>query len=149
MTNNTALRSLRYLLNITDAKVGEIIARGGGRASLPDLVAYLKKEEEPGYAECPHEIFAQFLDGLIIFKRGKDESRPLPPIEVPITNNIILKKIRVAFQLKDTDLIALIQKAGLSLTKTELTSFFRQTDHRNYRECHDQYLRNVIKGLTP
>ena len=92
---------------------------------------------------------ANFLDGLILFKRGRDESRPLPPIEVPITNNIILKKLRVAFQLKDTDIITLIQKSGLSLTKTELSAFFRQPGQRNYREIQDQFLRNLLKGMTP
>ena len=64
-------------------------------------------------------------------------------------NNIVLKKIRVAFQLKDTDLIILIEKSGLlKISKTELSAFFRKPDHRNYRECGDQYLRNVLKGLS-
>jgi uncharacterized protein YehS (DUF1456 family) len=72
----------------------------------------------------------------------------LPPIVVPITNNIVLKKLRVAFELKDTDILSLIQKSGLTLTKTELSAFFRQPDHRNYRECQDQYLRNLLKALN-
>jgi uncharacterized protein YehS (DUF1456 family) len=91
----------------------------------------------------------QFLDGLIFYRRGKDESKPLQPIELPITNNVVLKKLRVAFELKDTDIIALIKKSGLDVTKAELGSFFRRPDHRNYRECGDQFLRNLLKGLTP
>ncbi len=149
MTNNTVLRGVRYLLNVSDEKLKEIIALGGAVVKHSDVITYLLKEEEAGYVECPDTVMAHFLDGLIIFKRGRDESRPLPPIEIPITNNIVLKKLRVAFQLKDVDIIALIEKAGLSLTKTELSAFFRQPDHRNYRVCHDQFLRNVLKGLTP
>ena len=92
---------------------------------------------------------AHFLDGLILYKRGKDEDKPLPPIEIPITNNLVMKKLRVAFELKDHELIAAIEKSGvLKISKAELTSFFRNRDHRNYRECGDQYLRNLLKGLT-
>ena len=149
MTNNTVLRGVRYLLNVPDAKMREIVALTGTGVKASDMDAYLKKEEEPGYIECPDLVMASFLNGLILFKRGRDETKPLPPLETPITNNIVLKKLRVAFQLKDTDIITLIQKSGLSLTKTELSAFFRQPDHRNYRECHDQYLRNLLKGLTP
>jgi uncharacterized protein YehS (DUF1456 family) len=149
MTNNTVLRGIRYLLNVPDAKLREITALTGTGVRESEMHAYLKKEEEEGYVECPDQVMAKFLDGLILFKRGRDENRPLPPVEIPITNNIILKKLRVAFELKDTDIIALVQKAGLNLSKTELSAFFRQPEHRNYRECHDQYLRNIIKGLTP
>ena len=56
---------------------------------------------------------AHFLNGLVIYKRGKDEGRPPQPVEVPVTNNTVLKKIRVAFELKDDDIIALLQKNGL------------------------------------
>jgi uncharacterized protein YehS (DUF1456 family) len=149
VTNNTLLRGVRFLMNVPDSKLIEIIALTDFVVEGSDLISYLKKEEEEGYVECPDVTMAHFLNGLVIFKRGADPDRPLPPIEVPITNNIILKKLRVAFQLKDTDIISLIQKAGLSITKGELSAFFRQPDHRNYRECHDQYLRNVLKGLTP
>jgi uncharacterized protein YehS (DUF1456 family) len=112
------------------------------------MVSYLKNEEDSGYVECPHLVMAHFLNGLIIFKRGKDETRPPLPIQVPITNNIVLKKIRVAFELKDTDIIELIHKSGLNVSKSELGAFFRNADHRNYRECGDQFLRNLLKGLS-
>ena len=46
----------------------------------------------------------------------------------------MLKKLRVAFELKDDDIIALLQKTGLEVSKTELSAFFRRPDHRNYRD---------------
>jgi uncharacterized protein YehS (DUF1456 family) len=148
MTNNTVLRGVRYLMNVPDSKIQEIAALAGGTIADENLSGYLANEEEPGYLPCPDVTMARFLDGLIIYKRGRDETRPLPPIVVPITNNIVLKKLRVAFELKDTDILSLIQKSGLTLTKTELSAFFRQPDHRNYRECQDQYLRNLLKALN-
>jgi len=149
VTNNEVLRSIRYILNVSDAKLIEITALTDHVVSREEIVAYLKKEEEPGYRECPHHVMAQFLNGLVIFKRGNDPDRPLPPLETPITNNIVMKKLRVAFELKDTDLIAKIEKSGtLKITKSELSAFFRSSDHRNYRECGDQYLRNLLKALS-
>jgi uncharacterized protein YehS (DUF1456 family) len=148
MTNNTVLRSLRYLMNVSDFTMMEIADEGGVTLQEWEIIAYLKKEEDEGYEECPDEVMAHFLDGLILYKRGRDENRPLPPIELPITNNLVLKKLRVAFQLKDTDIMALLAKTGLNLSKTEVNAFFRQPDHRNYRECHDQFLRNILKSMT-
>src|SRR3954471_3773073 len=107
MTHNDVLRSVRYLLNVSDTKLGDIVRLGDGQVSPADLVAFLKKEDEEGYRECGHQVMAHFLRGLIVYKRGKDESRSPRPIEVPVTNNAILKALRVAFELKDSDIIAL------------------------------------------
>jgi uncharacterized protein YehS (DUF1456 family) len=148
MTHNDVLRSLRYLLNVSDSKLGDIIRLGEGEVSQTDLVALLKKEDEEGYRECGHDLMARFLNGLVIYKRGKDQTRPPQPVEVPVTNNTILKRLRVAFELKDSDIIALIEKSGLQVSKGELSAFFRRPDHRNYRACGDQFLRNLIKGLS-
>ena len=147
MTHNDVLRSIRYLLNVSDAALADIVRLGHGEISGADLVAFLRREDEDGYQACGDLVISHFLNGLVTYKRGKDESRPPQPIEVPVTNNTVLKKIRVAFELKDGDIIALLQKSGLGVSKTELSAFFRRPDHRNYRECGDQLLRNLLKGL--
>jgi uncharacterized protein YehS (DUF1456 family) len=148
VTHNDTLRSIRYLLNVSEATLIDIIRLAGREVSRTDIVAFLKKEEEEGYRECGDDVMAHFLNGLVIHKRGKDASRPPQPIEVPVTNNVVLKKLRVAFELKDSDIIALIEKGGLKVSKGELGAFCRRPDHRNYRECGDQFLRNLLKGLT-
>jgi uncharacterized protein YehS (DUF1456 family) len=147
MTNSSVLRSIRYGLNIPDVKLIEIIRSVGGEVSKEEMTSFLKKEDEEGHQECSHEIMAQFLNGLILFKRGRDENKPLQPIQIPITNNIILKKLRVAYELKDSDIVSIIERAGLRVSKAELGAFFRTPEHRNYRECGDQFLRNLLKGL--
>ena len=147
MTHNDVLRSVRYLLNVSDATLADIIRLGDGEVSRDDVVAFLKKEDDDGYQACGDAVMARFLNGLVTYKRGKDDSRPPQPVEVPVTNNTVLKKLRVAFELKDDDIIALLQRTGLSVSKTELSAFFRRPDHRNYRECGDQLLRYLLKGL--
>ena len=149
MTPNDVLRSLRYILNVRDEKIREILQLGQGDASPALIAAYLCHEEEPGFAPCPDEVLSRFLNGLILLKRGVDPARPPMPVERHVTNNAVMKKLRVAFELKDTDLIRLIEKQGtLKVTKSELSAFFRAPDHRNYRDCGDQYLRNLLKGLS-
>jgi uncharacterized protein YehS (DUF1456 family) len=91
---------------------------------------------------------AHFLDGLIYFKRGKDESRAPVPFELPINNNVVLKKLRVAFSLKEDDMHDILKAAGFSVARSELSALLRKKDHVNYRECGDQLLRNFLKGLT-
>jgi uncharacterized protein YehS (DUF1456 family) len=148
VTHNDILRSLRYMLNISDGALIDIIRLGGGDVAKTDMVAFLKTEDEEGYRPCGDEVMARFLNGLVVHKRGQDPSRPPQPLELPVTNNTVLKKVRVAFELKDSDITALIEKSGLRVSKTELSAFFRRPDHRNYRECGDQFLRNLLKGLT-
>jgi uncharacterized protein YehS (DUF1456 family) len=148
MTHNDVLRSLRYLLNVSDATLVDIFRLGNREVGHAEVVAFLKRDDEDGYQACSDKTMAHFLNGLVIYKRGQDESRPPQPVEVPVTNNTVLKKIRVAFELKDDDVIALVQKNGLTVSKTELGAFFRRPSHRNYRDCGDQVLRTFLKGLA-
>lgn len=147
MINNDVLRSVRYMLNVSEFKLVEIIHLGGGNISQATLNAYIKREEEPGFVECDQRTMVHFLNGLIYFKRGKDETRPPLPYELP-TNNVVLKKLRVAFELKDEDIIQILDQAGFKISKTELSAFFRKEGHPNFRPCGDQFLRNFLKGIT-
>ena len=64
-----------------------------------------------------------------------------------LTNNDILKKLRVALNLKDDDIIKILKLADFEISKTELSAIFRKDDHPNYRPCGDQLLRNFLNGL--
>ncbi len=65
-----------------------------------------------------------------------------------LTNNDILKKLRVALELKDEDIVKILSLVDFEITKTELSAFFRKEDHPNYRPCGDQLLRNFLNGLV-
>ena len=64
-----------------------------------------------------------------------------------LTNNDILKKIRVALELKDEDVVNILKLADFDITKSELNALYRKPDHPNYKECGDQLLRNFLNGL--
>ncbi len=65
-----------------------------------------------------------------------------------MTNNDILKKLRVALQLRDDQIVDILKLVDFKVTKTELGAFFRKEDHPNYKECGDQILRNFLNGLV-
>jgi len=69
-------------------------------------------------------------------------------VEKRLTNNIMLKKLRVAFELKTEDMIAVLTAADFKVSEGELSAFFRKEGHKNYRPCGDQVLRYFLKGLT-
>lgn len=150
MINNDVLRSIRYMLDLGDNKVIEIIrlADPGFAIEKEDVRAFLSREDEPGYLACTDRVMAHFLDGLVIHRRGRDESLPARPVEKRVNNNVVLKKLRVAFQLTDVDMHKAFADAGFPVSKPEISALFRQPGHKNFRLCGDQLLRNFLKGLT-
>jgi len=65
-----------------------------------------------------------------------------------MTNNDIFKKLRVALQLRDDEIVEILQLVDFRISKAELGAFFRAEDHLNYVECGDQILRNFLNGLV-
>ena len=150
MINNDVLRAVRYMLDLSDARVAGIIQLAEPSLVLgrDEVQALLKKEGEAGGVECSNRVLALFLDGLVVDRRGRDESRPPRPLEKHVTNNVVLKKLRVAFELKDVDMHQILAAAGFPISKPEMSALFRQSGHKNFRPCGDQLLRNFLKGLT-
>lgn len=148
MTNNDVIRSVRYILNISDAKLVDIFKLADFEIKIEDVSDFLLAEDDPNYLRCDDETMAYFLDGLIYFKRGRDESRPKIPFELPMTNNNILKKLRVAFALKEEDMHALFDLVNFKIGRAELTAMQRRKGQPNYRECGDQVVRYLLKGLA-
>lgn len=150
MINNDTLRSIRYALDMSDPKMVDIIKLAGHDIDRAAITSLLKKEDEDGYVECSDAIMKAFLDGLITYKRGKSDAKPdqTQKSNVPLHNNDILKKLRIAFELKEDDLHEIMTLAEFSISRPELSALFRKEGHKNYRKCGDQVLRNFLKGLT-
>jgi uncharacterized protein YehS (DUF1456 family) len=113
------------------------------RAEVSD---WLKPDEDEAFVELEDKMLAVFLNGLIIDKRGKREG-PQPEPEMYLNNNDVLKKLKIAFELKSEDIIELYAIAGKKVSKHELSSFLRRPTQPQYRELMDQYLRNFLYGL--
>lgn len=108
----------------------------------------VKKGRNPAHINCPDVTLATFLNGLINDKRGKkDGPQPQPQPEKRITNNIILTKLKIALNLKAEDILEIVKGAEFNFSKSELSAFFRKADHKHYKVCKNQFLRNFIRGL--
>ena len=64
-----------------------------------------------------------------------------------LSNNDILKKLRVALSLRNDDIVEILALAGFTITKGALGDLFRNEDHPSYVEAGDQVLRNFLNGL--
>ncbi len=146
MTNNSFLRRIRYAFDFSDNKMITLFGLGGYQTTREQVSSWLKHDDDPEQKPCHDIRLAAFLNGLIIDKRGKREG-PAPVAEKRLSNNLILKKMKIALNLKAEDILALLASADLPMGKTELSAFFRKPGHKNYRECKDQVLRNLLKGL--
>jgi uncharacterized protein YehS (DUF1456 family) len=89
---------------------------------------------------------ALFLNAFINHKRGKKEGEQ-PVAEKHLTNNAILRKLKIALNLRDEDMLAILMLADLRISKHELSAFFRNPNQSQYRLCNDQILRNFLFGL--
>jgi uncharacterized protein YehS (DUF1456 family) len=65
-----------------------------------------------------------------------------------LTNNDILKKLRVALKLKNEDIVKILALVDFKVTESELGALFRNEDHPKYKNCGDQFLRNFLNGLV-
>ena len=107
---------------------------------------WLKKDDDPEQQPCDDRTLACFLNGLINEIRGKKEGTQPEP-EDKLNNNIIFKKLKIALNLKAEDTLRILGLADFSLSKHELSAFFRKKGHKHYRECQEQILRNFLHGI--
>lgn len=147
MLNNDVLRSIRYSLNLSDSALLEMLQSVEPQLDLATLRSYLASTEDDSFVPMDDELMVGFLDSLIVKHRGPSP-QPAPATELPLTNNTILKKLRVAFTLHETDLLDILSSVNFEVTKPELSALFRKAGHSNYRACGDQLLRQFLKGLT-
>ncbi|WP_340105920.1 YehS family protein [Rhodohalobacter sp. 8-1] len=156
MRNDDVLKSISYTLNLNKPQIAEICKLGGYEPDRGEIEMIFSDEKETEKRidgrvvekDVSHELTSHFLDGLIIHRRGKQKNAKPRPVEIPVTNNTVLKKLRVAFKLREEEIIELLKMSGFEVSKTELSALFRADDHRNYRPCGDQLLRYFLKGLA-
>jgi uncharacterized protein YehS (DUF1456 family) len=146
MTNNDVLRRIRYVFDFTDSKMIAVFRSADHQVTRAEISDWLKKDNDPAYQKCSDALLATFLNGLINDKRGRKEG-PQPEPEPRLNNNIVFMKLKIALDLKAGDVLQIMDLANLSISKGELSSFFRRPGHKHYRECKDQILRNFLKGM--
>jgi uncharacterized protein YehS (DUF1456 family) len=150
MNNNELLRSIRDTLQLEEATMVKIFKEAGREFGPTAISAFQKTESEDDYIPCANPVLAFFLDGLIIHNRGRQEGGT-PEAAKPVaelSNNTILKKLRIALDLKEEDLVGIFNTGGAPMTKHEITALFRKEGHKHYKQCDDKLLRSFLKGVA-
>lgn len=163
MDNNDILIRVRYALDIKNQDMMEIFKLGGYEFSKEEILKILTKskdelddtEENDDQIKCNNKMLEAFLNGLITFKRGKQDVKPGQPTPPESSvqksdnvNNMLLKKMKVALQLTTEEMLDILDDGGIAVSKGELGAILRKPGHRNYKECGDNFARKFLKGLT-
>ncbi len=146
ISNNDILRRMRYIFDFNDTQMIAIFASAEETVSRAKVSDWLKKEDDEAFQKISDRNLAVFLNGFINEKRGKREG-PQPEPEERLNNNLVLRKLRIALNLKDDGMLEIFKLANIKIGKHELSAFFRNPKQSQYRECKDQYLRNFIQGM--
>ncbi|MFS0689956.1 DUF1456 family protein [Sporosarcina sp. 179-K 8C2 HS] len=160
MNNNDRLIRLRYALDLSNTEMVDIFKLGGVEVTKEEVLQLLTKSnddetENEVQMKCTNQMLDSFLNGLIIYKRGKQDPKPGQP-QAPAgsvmtnenVNNILLKKVKIALALTGEDVLEILEDAGITISKGELSAVLRKEGHKNYKPCLDRYARNFLKGLA-
>ncbi|WP_409304114.1 DUF1456 family protein [Peribacillus sp. SCS-155] len=158
MENNDILIRLRYAMDIKDVDMAEIFKLGGIEVTKEEVRHMLIKSndddpENEDQIKVNNKKLESFLHGFITFKRGKQEPKTGQAVAPAVSsnesiNNLLLKKVKIALALTREDMLDIFEKAGVRISKGELSALLRKADHKNYKECGDKFARNFLKGLT-
>jgi uncharacterized protein YehS (DUF1456 family) len=144
--NNDVLRSIRYTFDLSDSQMIAVFAAADHQVTRGQISDWLKIDDDPAFQNCSDRHLAIFLNGLINQRRGKQEG-PQPQPEQRLTNNGIVKKLKIALDLHSEGMAEIMALAQFSISDHEISAFFRRPDHKHYRLCKDQVLRNFLKGM--
>jgi len=147
MDNNEILNHLVNGLTLPEDSLAEIFALGGEEVSMADALARTQRIDTTGALPCTAEQLGGFLDGLIVHKRGPTQNSASQEAQ-PLTNNVILKKLRIALMLKEDDVLRILDAGGSPTTSRALSPLFRKPANKRFRSCSDTVLRSFLKGLT-
>jgi uncharacterized protein YehS (DUF1456 family) len=146
MDNNDILRRIRYTFDFDDSTMIALFHLADHEVTRATVSNWLKKEDDRAFQKMTDQQLAIFLNGLINDKRGKREG-PQPVPENRLNNNLILKKLKIALNLKTDDIIALFELVGKKISMGELNAFLRNPKQGKYQVCNDQYMRHFLDGL--
>jgi len=134
-------------LNLSENEMLEAYRIEGYEMRAEHLKALLSKRVDPDFAHCSYEELGVFLDGLVTLKRGPSPKKPDNNETVELTNNLILKKLRIALELKEAETEIIFGLGDVILGKQELKSLFRKEGHKNFKACPDELLMAFLNGL--
>lgn len=146
MNTNDILYKIQKALSLSSEEILKAYELAEYTMNADRLDALLKRRFDKGFELCSYEELGVFLDGFVILKRGPSPKKQSDEA-VELTNNLILKKLRIALELKEPETEIIFNLADIELSKQELKSLFRKEGHKNFKACSDELLMAFLEGL--
>ncbi len=138
--------AIKEALNLNRAQIMHIYSLEDFAITIDRLDSILKNRSKKNSANATYEELGVFLDGLIQYKRGLTKKEQNE--EVILDNNLILKKLRVALNLKEFELEIIFELADFKISKTAIKDMFRSPTHPKFKECANKTLKAFLEGLN-
>ena len=146
LTLNETLYKIKKSLDLTNSDIIQAYELEDFSISEEHLESLLVQKHDKNFQEATFEEVGIFLDGLVTLKRGPSKQKPTNET-VELTNNLTLKKLRIALELKDPQIEIIFALADIELTKQQLSSLYRKESHKNFKVCSDTLLISFLDGL--
>ena len=147
ISTNEILFRIKKALNLSTEEMIEAYKLENYTMEASHLESLLKRHLDDGFIIASYEELGVFLDGFVTLKRGPSPKKPNDDEAVELTNNLILKKLRIALELKEAETEIIFSLADVELSKQQLASLFRKEGHKNFKECSDELLMAFLDGL--
>jgi uncharacterized protein YehS (DUF1456 family) len=147
LKTNDILYKIQKALSLTSEDILKAYELESYKMNLEHLNSLLKKRQDRGFKLCSYEELGVFLDGLVTLKRGPSPKKNNEDEVVELTNNLILKKLRIALELKEAETEIIFSLGEAELSKQQLASLFRKEGHKNFKACSDELLNAFLDGL--
>lgn len=147
MYPNLVLKRVSALSNLTNRQIANVFKKANKKFTSAEVDKWLVDEEDPNHQPLSKENLSVFLNGLIIHLRGAREDGFVPEPDMNLDNNMIFKKLKIAYEVQTDEIAPMFRAINRRITKNEVAAFLRGAKHSQYREMKDQYLRNFISAL--
>ena len=147
INTNEVLYRIQQALNLSTEEMIEAYKLEEYNMEASHLESLLKRRHDEGFMLCSYEELGVFLDGLVTLKRGPSPKKANDDEVIELTNNLILKKLRIAMELKEAETEIIFGLADVELSKQQLASLFRKEGHKNFKACPNELLMAFLEGL--
>ncbi len=149
MRTNDIFRKITQSLTLGNLQIQQLFALSAIDLNDKEIANLLKTDYQPGFEPMPDYVLLIFLNNLIEQQRGKKNDAEQEVIEkhAKISNNDVLKKLRIAYNLHEQHVRDALKLATIELTKSDLAALFRKPGHVHFKACDDELVLDFIEGL--
>lgn len=149
MRTNDIFRKITQSLTLGNLQIQQLFALSAIDLNDKEITNLLKTDYQPGFEPMPDYVLLIFLNNLIEQQRGKKNDAEQEVIEkhAKISNNDVLKKLRIAYNLHEQQVRDALKLATIELTKSDLAALFRKPGHVHFKACDDELVLDFIEGL--